>query len=118
MVIGSQINDMKTNASGKLYLATNNGLYVFDETAVVTGIKTTPNPTTAANITVYPNPANHFIEISTADAMIDIFDNVGKKVLHQTNSDRIDISQLTEGIYLIRIEVGGQISNQKLIVKK
>jgi len=61
----------------------------------------------ADNVTVYPNPANDFIIVkSIVEAEVSVFNMNGQKVIgaYINNSDRIDLSQLTSGIYLLRVE--------------
>lgn len=56
------------------------------------------------NVVVYPNPANDFIEIKSNNEILKsiIYDNQSK-FLFETHSKNIDISQLNQGIYFIRI---------------
>lgn len=71
---------------------------------------------------VYPNPAKDVIYIST-DKKIDqlqLFDMSGKLVLTQTNmnaGNKLDISKLSKGIYILKINSGGLIHTQKISKK-
>jgi hypothetical protein len=77
---------------------------------------------TIEGLSFYPNPAtNGKIYISTRsneDKQITIFDVLGKKVLQTTLSSReLNISSLTPGIYLIKIDEGDASATRKLIVR-
>jgi hypothetical protein len=60
----------------------------------------------ASKIKIYPNPAQNFVNISTTKTIssLEVFNILGKKVLSISNlvNDRIDISSLTKGMYLIK----------------
>jgi len=72
---------------------------------------------------VYPNPAQDFIQISedTQEAMmVSIFHSSGKLVMqknHVLPMTKLDISNLSTGFYLLKIENGKQIETRALIVQ-
>ncbi len=73
--------------------------------------------------TIAPNPATDTIEInfSTNDGNmeISIFDMLGKKVLDvqlENTSTTLDVSNLQNGVYVVKICKGGTTLSQKLIV--
>ncbi|KAA3656700.1 MAG: T9SS C-terminal target domain-containing protein, partial [Calditrichaeota bacterium] len=60
--------------------------------------------------TVYPNPAINFLNINSVKQIhrVRIFNTIGQERKIQRNMDRIDISSLAAGVYLLKIEfVGG-----------
>ncbi len=67
---------------------------------------------------VYPNPAKNVITIDNANqSTVSIINMMGQIVVSQyINSEyaNIDISQLPEGTYIVRIEKGNEINTQKL----
>lgn len=71
-------------------------------------------------ITIFPNPADTYFEISSGDQIyeeVTLFDRSGKLVL-QTQETKIDISDLSPGMYFIKIQLeGGKVHNQKLVVR-
>jgi hypothetical protein len=73
-----------------------------------------------SNIAVYPNPANNVVTIENAEnAQITIVNMVGQVVASQvanSNRESINISDLSNGTYVIRIENGNEVSTQKLNV--
>jgi len=74
---------------------------------------------------IYPNPAKSeiFIEgVSNGEIVVSVFNLSGNKLkIIQTescNKTKLDISGLTEGIYIIKIENQGFSQWQKLIIKR
>jgi hypothetical protein len=67
---------------------------------------------------VFPNPAKDFIFINShaSDIEVFIFDMSGKLLKHLKNSSVVNISDLSEGIYIVRIlSVDNQLHTEKLI---
>ncbi|MEC4004050.1 T9SS type A sorting domain-containing protein [Flavobacterium sp. SUN052] len=78
--------------------------------------------TTIEGLNIYPNPATgDRIYISTKsndDKQVSIFDVLGKKVLQTTlSSKELNISSLTAGVYIIKIEEGDASATRKLIIR-
>ncbi len=72
------------------------------------------------NLTIYPVPADTYININGAEnAQIIISDIAGRKVISQNISQNstIDISNLPAGIYNISVTTDGYTVSQKIIVK-
>ena len=81
-----------------------------------TGIYYTKN----TSINIYPNPVSSILTINgvNENAEISVFDLYGKKVLSQkTNSNTIDVSDLSEGIYIVNITSENETVNYKIIKK-
>lgn len=55
-------------------------------------------------IVFYPNPVSDYIQISVQPTIVEIIDLTGKLLMRETASSTIDVSELTPGNYLIRIE--------------
>lgn len=77
---------------------------------------------TSGFISVYPNPANEFVNITLSNAMTDtqiqIFDVLGKEVLSLTaNTERIviPVDNLNSGVYFMRVNQNGTVFTEKLI---
>jgi len=67
---------------------------------------------------IYPNPANDFVFIKTqSEAQVSIFNINGQQVINTlaNSGNRIDISRLTSGIYMIKIE---DINDKSIILQK
>lgn len=80
------------------------------ETTVIEGLNLYPNP--VSNGKVYITSKNDL------DKEIIIFDVLGKKVLQTLISSReLNISNLSPGVYIIKINEGGASATRKLIVR-
>ncbi|MFO7790951.1 MAG: choice-of-anchor J domain-containing protein, partial [Bacteroidales bacterium] len=73
-------------------------------------------------ISVFPNPANNTVYVENAEnAEINILNMLGQKVASQTatsSRETVNISDLSNGTYIIRIEDGNEVITQKLNVVK
>lgn len=71
---------------------------------------------------IYPNPAiKGYVNITSkvsGSKNILIFDVLGKQVIKTTlNGDRLDISVLNSGVYIMKIEHGKTSTTKKLVIK-
>lgn len=72
----------------------------------------------------FPNPSSQDLNIVLNDGQstgkLRMIDLLGKEVINTSlvNNNKIDVSQLHAGVYIIQIEVNGQTSSQKLIVTR
>ena len=70
-------------------------------------------------INIYPNPAKNFIDIQTSfeikKAYYQVYDLLCKKVVTKINNNQINISELTNGIYLLKVKSEGKTTNHKFI---
>lgn len=69
---------------------------------------------------IYPNPTAGLLTISNPDNVkidkIDIIDVLGKIIATKTdNSNQVDISNLTKGVYIFKIYAGERVFQQKII---
>ena len=81
-----------------------------------TSINETNSKTKA--ISIFPNPANTEINIvlpANENAQIEISNAMGQVIIKDQNKNRIDISNLTNGLYFISVKQGQQSYTQKLI---
>jgi len=73
-------------------------------------------------VRIFPNPVSEILTIEgVSDATADIFNLTGMKVFSQnitTYSASVNISELPEGLYTLRITSGENVSNRKLIITK
>jgi hypothetical protein len=72
-------------------------------------------------LTIYPNPTSSGkIYITTKlslDKKVEIFNVLGKKVLETiSTSKEVNVSQLTAGVYIIKIKEGEATATRKLII--
>jgi adenylate kinase family enzyme len=80
------------------------------ETTVIEGLNLYPNP--VSNGKVYITSKND------SDKEIIIFDVLGKKVLQTTMSSKeLNVSNLSPGVYIIKIDEDQTTATRKLIIK-
>ncbi|MFP5439767.1 MAG: PQQ-dependent sugar dehydrogenase [Bacteroidia bacterium] len=106
--------------SGELYVAgINNGII----SKIAYGTPAGTISQSMANVKMFPNPAKDNLTVDTAGADLPlqarIYDLSGK-LLHSTtihqDQQRIDISNLSSGLYLTEITSGNGISRQKIVI--
>lgn len=74
-----------------------------------------------STVSVYPNPFKDFIRISAESFNIDnlqVFDMKGALIYENNSSDKeynIDVSKLTQGVYILKIDSGSQTIVRKMI---
>ena len=73
-------------------------------------------------VNVYPNPNNGQFNIELTNneetTLIEVYDLMGKQVFTQNTNEtikKIDISDQPKGIYLVKITVGNEVFNEKII---
>ena len=82
---------------------------------------------TRANLTIYPNPAQHEINVSLQDYLgkevdLTVYNSIGQavKVIQldrvEVPTERIDLPNLEDGIYLLEIRSGNEINTKKFII--
>ena len=116
--------DLPNNASVQLVVEvrTNSGsetLYL--DNISVNGLLNTENNVKDI-FSIYPNPVtNVYVNISSpsnGEKNIAVYDILGKQVINTTiTSDRLNVSQLNSGIYMLNISENGISSTKKLVIK-
>ncbi len=72
---------------------------------------------------MYPNPVVDGVftirSMSNAKMNVEIYDLLGKQVYNNTilASERIDVSNLTQGVYILRVEDEGKLATRKLVIQ-
>ena len=131
--------DKNTNSNNKMFFNTGNGWTqsvipgswmirpVFRDTSLIMHVD---NITSETSFIIFPNPSTGKISIQTknisaldnSEYTISIFTITGQNVYSEKRispNSEIDISNLREGLYFVRIEnKNGQMMNQKLILAK
>ena len=76
---------------------------------------------TSTNFSIYPNPTSTgFVNITTtsnAAVNVTVFDILGKQVLFQTINNRLDVSNLKTGVYILQLNQDGATTTKKLVIK-
>ena len=85
--------------------------------AEVTALSTNDFEANDLKFSLYPNPANDIvsIDLETEIKSIEIYSLQGQKV-HSSKEKQVNISNLSKGIYMVRVEdENGSVATQKLI---
>lgn len=66
----------------------------------------------------FPNPVNDFIDITSNFAIdkIELYNLIGNKVYDSANTNRLEVSSLSKGIYLIAVYSGSERRIKKIII--
>lgn len=117
------INDMKPSYDGTVWLATDEGLWLYNEDGFVNVggpafydlfYSIYPNPSADGTITIQ-------LPAKVTSANITIYDVTGKQVMTSVLSnnymDNIDVSTLKPGIYYVQAEMPNGIETQKLVLE-
>ena len=79
------------------------------------------NEIAAQNVKVYPNPASSVINIEGIDNYnnldVKIVNVQGQVVKEVSNTLEINVSDINTGVYFIKIDLDGQQSIQKIVIK-
>jgi len=73
------------------------------------------------DLSIYPNPATTEISIRNSRNVINcsIFNQLGQRLLHQVyTNNKIDVSKLDQGIYIIELNTKYQRVREKLIIER
>lgn len=86
------------------------------------GISPQRTQETIEGLNIYPNPVStgriFITSKSSLNKDIEIYDVLGKKILQASVSAKeLNISNLTPGVYIIKIKEGDATATRKLIVK-
>jgi hypothetical protein len=75
----------------------------------------------SSKISIYPNPANEFIQISTDETItgVEVYNLIGKKVISLSNllENRLDVSNLSKGIYVLKVMSNDLVGSRKIIIE-
>jgi hypothetical protein len=72
------------------------------------------------DINIYPNPASNILSIAIGNkhvALVKIFDVFGNEIIN-TMEKEIDISNLSNGVYLIQVKINQSVVSKKIIVQR
>ena len=72
------------------------------------------------NVVIYPNPTKDFINIKVKDfsvETIEIYNNAGVKVLETDFMNRLDISHLSPGLYIVNLIYKNKNHIKKMVIE-
>lgn len=82
---------------------------------IITHVSPVSIPT---NITMYPNPARDVVTLNVQADRIVVFNITGSVVKSASFTNQINVSDLSEGLYFVRVNKGNEIHTQKIVVVK
>ncbi|MCF7560628.1 T9SS type A sorting domain-containing protein [Sabulilitoribacter multivorans] len=77
----------------------------------------------ASNLKIYPNPVNNFITIESKNikiASVEIYSLLGQKVMSdsQLKNNKVDVSDISNGLYLLKVNAeNGGSSTRKIVIE-
>lgn len=73
----------------------------------------------AVNFSIYPNPVREAMNIEGDFTSVNIYNSVGQCVgTYSAETTKINVGDLSEGIYVVRVYNGDSSSTRKIIIKK
>lgn len=77
------------------------------------------NPVAKSSINVYPNPTNGIVNISNANnATINVYNMLGEVVMTASNVNSLDMSSLSEGNYVVKVQTTKELVTKKVTLVK
>jgi hypothetical protein len=123
------------NNSGSTFssLWSYDGTYNFDEAAAPASVTTVvgiEEVSLSAGVSVYPNPANDFINVAygltnNSVVTVDVINVVGKRVMTEyvgsqaagNYTSRLDVSNFSAGVYMLNVTINGTVNTVRVSVK-
>ena len=117
-IIKVRVTGTKNEASASTYTTA-------DRVVIVKGTTAIKDLSNNIEFSVYPNPSNGRISLNSSNEIkaLEIYSVSGRKVfmLNNINQDKVedlDISAITNGIYIVRLFDGKNYFSKKLIIRK
>ena len=71
---------------------------------------------TALGIVIFPNPTKNFITIETRlEIKVEVYDLMGRLLIEDKNIKRLDLSNLSNGLYNLSIIYENKLYNKQII---
>ena len=91
---------------------------LIDDIAVTAGNTASISEVENANVVLYPNPVTNILNIEAQDIQeVSVMDVNGRTVMTLQNTNRIDMSNLANGVYFVRVITAEGVSIQKIAKK-
>jgi hypothetical protein len=111
-----------TGSDGKGYAWSNGSSEIrIDEVSLVEGVVASVNDVFSSTLSIYPNPAKEFVKISTSEIItgVEVYSLIGKRVISLSNlkNNRLDVSNLSKGIYVLKVMSNDLVGSRKIIIE-
>ena len=91
---------------------------LIDDIAVTAGNTASISEVENANVVLYPNPVTNILNIEAQDIQeVSVMDVNGRTVMTLQNTNRIDMTDLANGVYFVRVITANGVSTQKIAKK-
>ncbi|SIQ02192.1 Por secretion system C-terminal sorting domain-containing protein [Chryseobacterium sp. RU37D] len=103
------------------YSPTGEGPALFlDNISVKSAVLATAETNISRDVSIYPNPAADYITVQSKQkiAGVEIFDVSGRKILSSDKTDRINLSSLLKGTYILNVKKADGTSSTHKFIKK
>ena len=71
-----------------------------------------------ADLSVYPNPVVNYVQVKGVEVKhLEVLDLAGRRLLSVADADRIDVSSLSNGVYMLRIDAAEGMALRKIVKK-
>lgn len=90
------------------------GSFSFYKSSTIVG---TPELPLASQMRIYPNPASDYLNIESDDLILrsEVYSLTGKLMLQNNAGNRIDVTSLSPGTYMLKVYTPGKAATQKFI---
>jgi hypothetical protein len=93
----------------------------FDNISLVKKATASVNDVFSSKISIYPNPANEFVQISTSETItgVEVYNLIGKRVISSSKltNNKIDVSNLSKGVYILKVMSNDLVGSRKIIIE-
>jgi len=93
----------------------------FDNISLVKKATASTNDVFSSKISVYPNPANDFLQISSDEIIseVAVYNLIGKRVISSSKlvNNRLDVSNLSKGVYVLKVISNDLVGSRKIIIE-
>ena len=99
------------------YNCTDNFMLNIDDIVVgnIVGIQNAEN---AANVTIFPNPVCNVLNVEGENVKsVEVIDINGRVVLTNDRAGKLDMSEVAEGVYMVRVMSLSGVTTQKIVKK-
>jgi hypothetical protein len=72
------------------------------------------------NVSIYPNPTSGVVHIQSElpIAFATVYNSIGKKIQVSLIDNKLDLSQLSNGVYIVRLSINSHIITKRIILSK
>lgn len=115
----SAVNPNVNTTTNLPYAYAITGALRFDNVKVSNGVLST-NQNQILGLQVYPNPTKNILNIVTdlnSTKTIQVYDMIGKQVINTQIEDQLNVSNLTPGMYVVKITEEDKTSTTKLVIQ-